>query len=68
MTWDLSPIVNGAKLPAVKKLIEEKLENVSSHLTHGERYFEVVNPHKLADFLKGYETLLVPISDVLTYC
>jgi oligoendopeptidase F len=68
MTWDLTPIVDGAKLPAVKKLIDERLNNVSSHLEQGEKYFDNANPAKLADFLSKYETLLVPITDALTYC
>ncbi len=68
MSWDLSPMVDGAKVSNVKKMIDNLLETVEQHLSQCDSILEQRNPMKLAKYLERYEELLVPASDILSYC
>ncbi len=61
-------MVEGAKVPTVKKMIEQRLKKIEAHLTNCDDVIAGGMPHELVEFLVEYERLLVPISDVLSYC
>ncbi|MHA2142451.1 MAG: M3 family metallopeptidase [Candidatus Thorarchaeota archaeon] len=68
MSWDLSPIVNGASVKQIQKTLGEV---VSESKDFAEKYFDKIpsmNSDSIANMLEVLEAISVKAKDVLQYC
>ncbi len=67
MSWDLSPLVNGASADEVKKLLDDLVEETKAFATKNEDNIPSMKPDEIKKLLMGLESLIVRVHDTVNY-